>query len=565
MNASRISLLLSALLLTSSLASCGNKQSTPSNTTDGETTARTDITTNLEETESEVITETEDTTETETETETETQTPPEPTTVTVTAEYSILVPHSVSTVVNGLSKHLRSNLAKQCDIRVRLLDDAEVPAADASPYEIVIGLTDRPESIALAENLQGHEWSVTVKDQKIYIVGKTDHSLLCAFNYFNAEYIEGKDTVTLDKDFHFVGNRSINLFENGETVRVHSGGSYPRIYQLRDGTLLYGIDGWCFRSEDDGATWSSGSDYRQNYHVTDEAGNTYALSCANTAFYEMEDGTILVAYRATGHVAPNSARFCTKILVSQSTDGGKTWSAHSTMCEYYDEDGLFRGTWEPHFGLLNGVLTAFYANDSRSVVNNTDYQHIEYVQWIDGEWTNRTIVANGLEHISRDGMPVWQQLSDGRYVCAIEGWLPNSTALAIQLFYSDDGITWSEPVTIYQALNGVVGAPYVVEIPGTNRLVVSFQTSENLEGDEAFSEVRMFSIVSDGTPIDQIGSENFSAAENVFGTEPNKYSIWNGLYVTDKYLYACTGTNGDPSGMLLKRVPLADVLAKLGE
>ena len=581
----KLILLLAAMLLASSLVSCAGGADTPQKATDVETARETventettvappaEVVTEPEtepeilppsctETVPETVPETEPVTEPETESEPETQPTPESDSISLTGDYAIIHSASVSQAVLGYSKNLRVSLAKEASLRLKIYTDEERPAAEASPYEIIIGSTDRTESVALTEPLQEHEWCVAVRDQRVYITGKTDKALASALQYFTAEYLEGKETVTLKKDTYFVGNRFLQLFRDGETVRVHSGGSYPRIYQLRDGTLLYGIDGLCFRSEDDGLTWSAGVDYRRNHQVVGEDGGTYTLGCANTAFYEMEDGTLLVAYRATGHVKADNSLFCTKILVSQSADGGRTWSAHSTMCEYYDDEGQFKGTWEPHFGLLNGVLTCFYANDSRTVIPEP-YQYIEYVQWIDGEWKNRTVVADGVAHDSRDGMPVWQQLSDGRYVCAIEGWLPDSSALAIQLFYSDDGIHWSEPVTVYEAQNGVCGAPYVVEIPGTNRLVVSFQTSENLEGNEPFSEVRMFSIVSDGTPIDQIGPENFSTAENVFDTEPGKYSIWNGLYVTDEYLYACTGTNGSTSGMLLKRVPLAEVLKKL--
>ena len=578
MKSSKTCLIVAAALLISALTSCVTADNPP-DVTDPATTAGAESQTHQTDPATEAVTDPEalpDTapvTEAQASPETDAQTAPEtePETepeiesdsITLNGDYVIVHSESVSTTAFRYGKDLRVSLAKHASLRLKMVSDAEIPSSEAATREIVLGVTDRPESIALAESLSGHEWCVAVRDEKIYVVGKTDKALLDALRYFTSEYVDGKETITMKKDAYRLGNKQLQLFENGETVVVHGGGSYPRIYRLRDGTLLYGIDGLCFRSEDDGLTWSAGVDYRRNYQVVGEDGLTYTLGCANTAFYEMEDGTLLVAYRATGHVAQNSSRFCTKILVSQSHDGGLTWEAHSTMCEYYDEDGLFRGTWEPHFGLLNGVLTCFYANDSRSVVEGTDYQHIEYVQWIDGEWTNRTIAANGLDHISRDGMPVWQQLSDGRYVCAIEGWLPDSTALAIQLFYSDDGVHWSEPVTVYRAYNGVVGAPYVVEIPGTNRLVISFQTSENTDGDDAFAEVRMFSIVSDGTPVDQLGPENFSAAENVFGTEPGQYSIWNGLYVTDEYLYACTGTNGSPSGMLLKRVPLAEVLSKL--
>jgi len=134
------------------------------------------------------------------------------------------------------------------------------------------------------------------------------------------------------------GPITMEQIARAEEIRVTGAVSYPRLYMLRDGTLLCGIDGYCFRSEDDGSTWSEGVDYRRNHQVQGKDGKIYPLSCANSAFFEQEDGTLLAAYRATGHTAGDKSEFCTKILVSMSSDGGKTWSAHSTMCEYFDEE-----------------------------------------------------------------------------------------------------------------------------------------------------------------------------------------------------------------------------------
>ncbi len=345
-------------------------------------------------------------------------------------------------------------------------------------------------------------------------------------------------------------------FENILPIRVTVKGTYPRLYKLSDGTLLCGIDGYCFRSEDDGLTWSNGFDYRRNYAVRNADG-VFELTCANTAFYQLDEGTLLAAYRATGYIDKEKTVFCTKILVSQSTDGGKRWNAHSTVCEYYDEDGKTRGVWEPHFGMIDGVLTCFYANDSFDVVEK--YQNIEYMQWINGEWTNRTVVSNGDAHNSRDGMPVWQRLSNGKYICAIEGWVPGGTALCIKLLWSDDGVNWSQPVIVYRAKNGTCGAPYVVELP-TGQLYLTFQTNENFKGSVPLAEPKMYGIISDGTPIEKISAKSFSKPENVFGIADGEYGLWNSIYLSDKYLYIATHTNySELPGTLIKRIPINDL------
>ena len=97
-----------------------------------------------------------------------------------------------------------------------------------------------------------------------------------------------------------------------EDLCVTDRASYPRLYQLRDGTLLCGIDGLCFRSNDDGDTWSEGYDYRRNHDVQGANGKIYTLGCANTAFFELTDGTLLVGYRATGYLADDNSVFCTQ-------------------------------------------------------------------------------------------------------------------------------------------------------------------------------------------------------------------------------------------------------------
>lgn len=347
-------------------------------------------------------------------------------------------------------------------------------------------------------------------------------------------------------------------FEDVDPIRVTAKGTYPRLYKLSDGTLLCGIDGYCYRSEDEGLTWSSGYDYRRSHAVRNAEG-AFELVCANTAFYQLEDGTLLVAYRATGYVDKAKSVFCTKILVSQSTDGGKRWKAHSTVCEYYDYNGKTRGVWEPHFGMIDGVLTCFYANDSFDAVEK--YQNIEYLQWIDGEWTNRTVVSDGDLHGSRDGMPVWQRLSSGKYICAIEGWVPGGTELCIKLLWSDDGVKWSEPVIVYRAKNGTCGAPYVVELP-TGQLYITFQTNEGFNGSAPLSEPKMYGIISDGTPVEKIKAKNFSEPENVFGLADGEYGLWNSIYLSDKYLYVATHTNhAELTGTLIKRISLDELIS----
>ena len=486
------------------------------------------------------------------------------------AETSALIVDKAYQIVRGESldaadadvlaaMELRQLLQDKTGISLALTTDWYKKEEDIPKKEILVGQNDREESREIYASLEAFDWCVAVKNEKIIIAGWMEQTLNDALEYFMENYVNGKEEIRLPADLlhkESLGESRdfilIDWEKQAQEIKVCDIPSYPRLYQLRDGTLICGIDGFCYRSADDGLTWSEAYDYRQNYHVTGNDGKSYALACANSAFFETENGVLLTAYRATGYTAPDKSVFCTKILVSQSLDGGVTWTEHSTMCEYYDEDGEFKGVWEPHFGLVNGVLTCFYANDSRSVIE-PPYQNLESLQWIDGAWVNRTIIADGTANRSRDGMPVWQQLSDGRYVCALEGWVPGTSELCIKIMYSDDSVNWSKPQMIYRSPEGYAGAPYIVELPN-RQFLVTFQQHGN----------NCYSILSDGTPLEELSPEHFAGPFCLFNSDEQYFSSWNGMYLTDDYLYAITGTNrvSGASGTILKRVALADLFEK---
>lgn len=315
-------------------------------------------------------------------------------------------------------------------------------------------------------------------------------------------------------------------WSRGELIDTGIRGGYPRLYTLQDGTLLLGYDGmYVSRSTDDGVTWSAG------VHASGDHPGT-----ANAAFFQTEDGTIYLGYRATQHRDDGS--FYSSIQVSFSTDNGVTWNRHSTIYENVEQSGVYKGVWEPHFGMMNGYLTCFYANDSTNV---TSQQNIEYQQWdpTTSAWTNRTIVSAGRLRASRDGMPVWMQLSTGEFVCVMEAFnKDDGDRFCIQLTYSDDGKQWSKPVTVMRAMTPgtVCAAPYIVELP-SGQIVISCQTNE-LAGGETYYPA---TIISDGTPVSELTERRFSAhAYPIFDTTPTVGGMWNGMHVHNGYLFLCT-------------------------
>lgn len=334
-------------------------------------------------------------------------------------------------------------------------------------------------------------------------------------------------------------------WEEGELIDTGIGGGYPRLYTLADGTMLLGYDGmYVAKSSDDGSTWGEAVHASQDYAGT-----------ANANFFQTEDGTIYLGFRSTGHRDDGS--FYSSIQISSSTDNAQTWQHHSTVYENVEESGVFKGVWEPHLGMMNGRLTCFYANDSTSI---TAYQNIEYKQWNEetGVWTDRTIVCNGGEHQSRDGMPVWLQASTGEYVCVIEAFdKDNEDRFAIKLTYSEDGRTWSEPVTVMRpkAFGSVCAAPGIIELP-TGQFMVSCQTNELVNGEDCFN---MSTVISDGAPVKELTEASFGEHDYpYYDSDAAIYtSMWNGMHINDSYIYTSSITGH--KGIRINRYNISDM------
>ncbi|MBO7404443.1 MAG: hypothetical protein J6V24_05740, partial [Clostridia bacterium] len=224
---------------------------------------------------------------------------------------------------------------------------------------------------------------------------------------------------------------------------------------------------------------------------------------------------------------------------------------HSVIAEYTEPDGGFRGVWEPCLGMLNGVLTCFYANDSTSV---TPQQNIEYKRWNGAEWTDRTVVCDGVKHDSRDGMPVWIPLKAGGYALVIESTSrrngPGRHPFVIQLLISPDGVTWSDPVDIFLPCTdgSKAGAPWIAELDD-GRLTVSFQTDEDSETKGDRMSV-MKTMLSDGSPARELTVGKFTPAETVFDVPEGTGALWAAVYTDGRELFASAGT---ADGAVMKR------------
>ena len=426
-----------------------------------------------------------------------------------------------------------------------------------------------------------------------------------------------------------VGNLTYN-YEDSSTV-FWGASSYPRLIELKDGTWLCGFDTWgagytagtivVVRSTDKGKTWSK---ERTTVSLTPEA------NCANVALYQLENGDILCAYRAifgefNNGVANTSEPFTRALHVVISKDNGYTWQKHSTIVSSENliapngtsftkaqtADALRNvdqrlGFFEPHFGMINGKLTVMYADDLTTYMLGkrgsfrADYetQYIISRTWEGSSWSSANIVLDGTKQktvsnssgfsitdFSRDGMPVFDRLSNGTYVLVVEGTyrdntLPSGSArtkddkgntiethpFEILLSYSKDGITWTDPVEIYvpKGEGTKASAPYIC-VTEDDRIIVSFQTDEdaaaekNLRGDGVSV---MKTIISDGTPVENLTAANFYESQNPFFAPAGTVTSWNGMMEKDGYIYCVTGTNFPQSAIKMTKAKIPAITAK---
>ncbi len=328
------------------------------------------------------------------------------------------------------------------------------------------------------------------------------------------------------------------------TVSIISENSWaPRVFADDDGTLLAGYEKnsciFTSVSMDGGQTW-------QNHTL---AASIDGLSCANINFYKIGD-TVYLAYRATGTLSDGS--FYSSLRVSQSRDGGLSWSTHSLICENSEPDGRFKGVWEPFLYEIGGSLVCFYANDSSCITDY--YQNIE-MRTFDGEnWSEPNTVSDGKAHDSRDGMPVLLRLSCGKYVLAIESTKYRETyPFVIQLLYSCDGINWSEPRDAYipSTEGSKAGAPGISET-ADGRLIITFQTDE--DKDEKGDSVSVAKMITAKTHLlCLINPGTFSKSKEIFPEEYSHHSTWGSIYSDGTFVYYTAGTSG---GATVNKIPL---------
>ena len=319
---------------------------------------------------------------------------------------------------------------------------------------------------------------------------------------------------------------------------------YPRLLKLNNGDWLLSFDSnegggrvkvKVIRSTDGGQTWSSPVD----------AASNPSGDCANGQMIQLANGHIWLAYR---DVVKSGGTYYTYLKVRVSTDGGSTWSDLANGQIAAETANSFQGVWEPHLGMIGNTIAVMYANDSPNVAGSSGKQNLYMKTWNGSGWSSASLVSDGVSAGSRDGMPVWTRMSDGRYILVFEASDQSGYPFVIRYKISDDGYNWSGPrQTLYIPTRPgkKAGAPFVVQL-GDGRLMASFQTDEDSPNTgDAYSSMR--------TMISADNGATWGYKFNPYPVSDTTSANWNALMAIDSTRVVAATSTDFPSSRIVLR------------
>jgi len=271
-----------------------------------------------------------------------------------------------------------------------------------------------------------------------------------------------------------------------EVVRVYTGGTYPRLTLLENGTIECYYESGFRRTYDSGATYTSAgisTTINAAETASTKSGTAHNLSRANQHAIELSDGSMMMAYRShtKGY---SSGEFYTSIRVMTRGNYTGTYSNEFVVVDSVGSTG--NGYWEPFLIQLDEKTVAMYYADDLTpytIKGNASQQYIMLVLYDmeTGKWGTPQIVINESLNMGREGMPMVARLTDGNYVMAVESHIfkqSNKQEFVTRLWFSKDGITWDKDVVVAAPAENRSGkscaAPCVTVLPD-GRIAVSYQ------------------------------------------------------------------------------------------
>ncbi|KAJ7027881.1 neuraminidase [Mycena alexandri] len=255
------------------------------------------------------------------------------------------------------------------------------------------------------------------------------------------------------------------------------GGTYPRLAQLVDGSVLATT-----------TTFSGATHILTVTRSTDGARTFSAWGTVSTGTGDLDN--LFVKQLANGDVLAtfrnhdkNSAGDYTiyRITACISHDNGKTWAFLSQVDTRTATTGNINGLWEPFLRIAkSGAIQVYYAAGN----SETDQDILMRSSTNGGTtWSAATTVA-GATTTGRDGMPGCTDFTSGgtaRVICIFEtteGTYPTFTVKSV--VSTNDGVSFGERAQVFVpgGSGNNAGAPQVVTTTG-GTLVASFATDED--------------------------------------------------------------------------------------
>ena len=329
------------------------------------------------------------------------------------------------------------------------------------------------------------------------------------------------------------------IWDKSTLTLVQKGGGYGRMVRLKPGIILcsyeYDKKAWVRTSTDNGRTWQSEVLVASCPHG----------SAANPEIIRLANDTVLCFFNERPRKGTGMPF---TIMVSESKDSGKTWSAARRL---YRADSEFQnGCWEPAAAQLpSGEIQLFFANEGP--YRSTAEQEITLIRSLDNgsKWSEPETVAFRARH--RDGMPVPLVLRDNKgVVVAIEDNGVNGRFKPV-LLHTSLADNWRDiPINggssrRYSALKTPLpddvyaGAPYLCQLP-SGMTVLSVQSTA-----DGRTQPQMVVYLGDNE------AKSFGDKSIPFPSPPSVSALWNSLFVKGSNTVTAISTTriGDVQGL----------------
>lgn len=384
-----------------------------------------------------------------------------------------------------------------------------------------------------------------------------------ALTYFMIEndvngigYSYAKPTFKFTKESAIVNDfetKTVNSIANKIYSPTANGVFYPRLEKLSSGRILCVFD----TNEDDQNFTKIKLVYSDNggqsfssapIVIASESGKT----CSTPELFTLNNGNIWCSYR---EMYESNGVWYTALKVKVSTDNGLTWNPLSVGGTIVSETNtIFGGVWEPIIGYIGENIVCMYANDGGSITSDGSIQYIQMKTYNPSTgWSGATNVSATTG--SRDGMPVFTKMADGRYIVVFECTDLSPAKFGLRYKISSDGLNWSgERKIIYTpvAQNKRTNAPYVINLPNGN-LLLSFQSDkDNINDGDSNSKVYCLNGNVNGNEITWSNEQVVNLNQNNYMSPLPSCSL-----IDDKTAFVLYNSNYPSDGIYYKAIDIS--------